>query len=46
MGTTKFDPLPDVGTIMITGGAGFMYDLNPSTLIDFAEIDEHKVPRG
>lgn len=23
-GTTKFDPLPDVGTIMITGGAGFM----------------------
>ncbi|KAL8915227.1 MAG: hypothetical protein Q9171_000346 [Xanthocarpia ochracea] len=27
-GTTKFDPLPDVGTIMITGGAGFMYDIS------------------
>ncbi|KAL8956497.1 MAG: hypothetical protein Q9193_005999, partial [Seirophora villosa] len=25
MGTTKFDPLPDVGTIMITGGAGFIF---------------------
>ncbi|KAL9594407.1 MAG: hypothetical protein Q9219_007044 [cf. Caloplaca sp. 3 TL-2023] len=23
-GTTKFDPLPDVGTVMITGGAGFI----------------------
>ncbi|KAL8899007.1 MAG: hypothetical protein Q9192_001788 [Flavoplaca navasiana] len=23
-GTTQFDPLPDVGTIMITGGAGFI----------------------
>ncbi|KAL8664041.1 MAG: hypothetical protein Q9202_003333 [Teloschistes flavicans] len=23
-GTTKFDPLPDVSTIMITGGAGFI----------------------
>ncbi|KAL8715532.1 MAG: hypothetical protein Q9220_000868 [cf. Caloplaca sp. 1 TL-2023] len=23
-GTTKYDPLPDVGTIMITGGAGFI----------------------
>lgn len=25
-GTTKFEPLPDVKNIMITGGAGFMYD--------------------
>ncbi|KAL8979423.1 MAG: hypothetical protein Q9177_006148 [Variospora cf. flavescens] len=40
MGTTKFDPLPDVGTIMITGGAGFMYDLYFSTLIEAAMIDE------
>jgi hypothetical protein len=24
-GTTKFEPLPDVKNIMITGGAGFMY---------------------
>ncbi len=23
-GTTKFEPLPDVKNIMITGGAGFM----------------------
>jgi dTDP-glucose 4,6-dehydratase len=27
IGTTKFDPLPDVKNIMITGGAGFMYVL-------------------
>jgi dTDP-glucose 4,6-dehydratase len=25
IGTTKFEPLPDVKNIMITGGAGFMY---------------------
>ena len=25
-GSTKFTPLPDVKNIMITGGAGFMYD--------------------
>jgi hypothetical protein len=24
IGTTKFEPLPDVKNIMITGGAGFM----------------------
>ena len=24
-GTTKFEPLPDVKNIMITGGAGFMF---------------------
>jgi len=24
-GTTKFEPLPDVKNIMVTGGAGFMY---------------------
>lgn len=24
-GSTKFEPLPDVKNIMITGGAGFMY---------------------
>ena len=24
VGTTKFEPLPDVKNIMITGGAGFM----------------------
>jgi hypothetical protein len=24
-GTTKFEPLPDVKNIMITGGSGFMY---------------------
>lgn len=26
-GSTKFEPLPDVKNIMITGGAGFMYEL-------------------
>jgi len=25
VGSTKFEPLPDVKNIMITGGAGFMY---------------------
>ncbi|KAL2015512.1 hypothetical protein VTK56DRAFT_5350 [Thermocarpiscus australiensis] len=25
IGTTKFEPLPDVKNIMVTGGAGFMY---------------------
>jgi len=25
IGSTKFEPLPDVRNIMITGGAGFMY---------------------
>jgi len=29
MGTTRFEPLPDVKNIMITGGSGFMYDQNP-----------------
>ena len=24
-GTTKFEPSPDIGTVMITGGAGFMF---------------------
>jgi dTDP-glucose 4,6-dehydratase len=24
-GTTKYEPLPDVKNIMITGGAGFMW---------------------
>jgi hypothetical protein len=26
-GSTKFEPLPDVKNIMVTGGAGFMYVL-------------------
>jgi hypothetical protein len=29
-GSTKFEPLPDVKNIMITGGAGFMYDIPTS----------------
>jgi hypothetical protein len=28
-GSTRFEPLPDVKNIMITGGAGFMYDSSP-----------------
>jgi hypothetical protein len=33
-GSTKFEPLPDVKNIMITGGAGFMYD--PSSQLPLA----------
>jgi len=33
IGTTKFEPRPDVKNIMITGGAGFMYV--PQTMIPF-----------
>jgi hypothetical protein len=31
-GSTKYEPLPDVKNIMITGGAGFMYVLSPPAL--------------
>jgi dTDP-glucose 4,6-dehydratase len=27
IGTTEFEPRPDVKNIMITGGAGFMYGI-------------------
>lgn len=43
-GTTKFDPLPDVGTIMITGGAGFMYEIRSSALRD--ATNSQKVHHG
>jgi hypothetical protein len=36
IGTTKFEPLPDVKNIMVTGGAGFMYD-------DFKPVIESKL---
>ena len=31
--TTRFDPLPDVKSILVTGGNGFMYVLPPRSMM-------------